>query len=121
MFVRLTAAIAVAATPFTVSAGPSSYVCDIDGCHTAIPPDAIGEMAMETPLAIDRTTGLAIHPVIGNNNHNEVTLLNRGSADWACKVIADSGGGGNVIYYEVQEYVDGPDKPLLVIAGGIAY
>ncbi|MBF9029773.1 hypothetical protein HKCCE3408_05135 [Rhodobacterales bacterium HKCCE3408] len=112
----------IVTVPCASDAGPYSYICEIEGFFTAIDSIAwLGDEAMETSVAIDRDTGLVIHPVIGNSGISDVTLLNRGSEDWAFKVIADTGGGGNVVYHEVLEYVDGSDKPLLAIAGSIAY
>ncbi len=110
----------------SASAGPSSYVCQILGFQVAPGPNSddlqwVGDLAMKTSVAIDRNTGRVIHPSIGNTSFQQVILLNRGSAGWSFKSIADSGNGGNVRYYEVQEFAEGPNKPFVAIADGIAY
>jgi len=76
---------------------------------------------METTVAIDRKTGRVIHPVIGNTSFNYVTLLNEGSDSWSFKVLADSGKGGHVRYYEVHEYDEGAAKPFLAVSDGIVF
>ncbi|MEJ8563418.1 hypothetical protein QTO30_20775 [Yoonia sp. GPGPB17] len=87
--------------------------------------DAVAEMrfmdAQRTAMTIDRETGRVIHSSLGNTSFNHIMILNSGSSDWSFKVIADSGQGGNIRYYEVAEYVEGPDKPLLVVADGGSY
>lgn len=106
-------------------AGPSSYTCSIENFHSPSSMsksfDWIGQQAMKSQVGIDRNTGRVIHPVIGNTSFNEVTLLNRGSANWSFKALADSGNGGNVRYYEVHEYSDGAAKPFLAVADGLIY
>ncbi|WBU58729.1 hypothetical protein [Paracoccus sediminicola] len=111
--------------PHGLAAGPSSYICQftnfkIPGTNTENR-EWVGEKAMETTVAIDRITGRVIHPVIGNTSFSNVTLLNEGSASWGFKALADSGEGGHVRYYEVQEYDEGDVKTFLAIADGIAF
>jgi len=107
-------------------AGSTSYICSIEGFH--VPDhlgDAVAEMrfkdAQRTALTIDRETGRVTHSSLGNTSFNHIRILNFGSSDWSFKVIADSGQGGNIRYYEVAEYVEGQDKPLLVVADGGSY
>lgn len=76
---------------------------------------------METTVAIDRDTGRVIHPTIGNTVFPVITVLNRGSDQWSFKVMADSGEGGHVRFYEVHEYVEGTVKPLVAVVDGIAF
>ena len=76
---------------------------------------------METTVAIDRGTGRVIHPVIGSTSFNSVTVLNKGSASWGFKALADSGEGGHIRYYEVREYNEGAVKPFLAVADGMAF
>tara|TARA_R110002049_G_scaffold306707_1_gene505645 strand:+ start:2209 stop:2595 length:387 start_codon:yes stop_codon:yes gene_type:complete len=111
--------------PSSISAGISSYICEITdfkmpGADTENR-EWLGETAMKTSVAIDRRTGRVIHPVIGNTSFNNVTLLNEGSASWSFKVFADSGEGGNVRYYEVHEYDPGATKAFLAVSDGIAF
>lgn len=111
--------------PHGLAAGPSNYVCqitsfEIPGTKTS-DREWVGETAMETTVAIDRRTGRAVHPVIGNTSFNNVTLLNEGSQSWGFKALADSGEGGHVRYYEVQEYEKGAVKTFLAVADGIAF
>lgn len=110
----------------TAFAGPSSYVCSIEGFQVAPGPNAeslewVGELATQTTVAIDRATGLVIHPVIGNTGFVQVTLMHRGSDTTSFRSIADSGSGGNARYYEVLEFTEGSEKPFVAIAEGIAY
>jgi hypothetical protein len=121
-------ALAVALLPSTGNAGPFSYVCQIEGFQAPPGQDTegsryFGEMAMGTPLNIDRDTGRVIHPVIGNESYHtaDVTLINRGSEGWSFKAIAGAEFSGHIRYYEVHEYEDGPDKPFLAVADGVAY
>jgi len=111
--------------PHGLMAGSSSYICQITdfkipGTNTK-DREWLGETAMETTVAIDRKTGRVIHPVIGNTNFNNVTLLNEGSASWSFKAFADSGEGGHVRYYEVHEYDEGEAKPFIAVANGVAF
>ena len=111
--------------PHSLTAGPSSYVCQITdfkipGANTENR-EWVGETAMETAVAIDRETGRVIHPVIGNTSFNSVTLLNEGSDSWGFKALADSGEGGHIRYYEVHEYDEGAVKPFLAVADGIVF
>lgn len=111
------------------TAGPFSYICEIEGF--LVPPGQetegsqyLGKTVMETPfLDIDRDTGRVAHPLIGNESYfaEDVTLIDRGSERWSFKAIAGTEVAGHVRYYEVHEYVDGPDKPLLAVADGVAY
>jgi hypothetical protein len=116
----------LALLPGVPNAGGGSYVCEIDGFQLPPAQDAellewVGELAMETTVAIDRETGRVIHPVIGNTSFNDITVLNRGSGSWSFKALADSGDGGHVRYYEVSEYVESAEKPFVVVADGIAF
>jgi len=113
------------ATPHGLVAGPSSYVCQITdfkipGTNTD-GREWVGKTATETTVTINRRTGRVIHPIIGNTNFNNVTLLNEGSASWGFKALADSGEGGHVRYYEVHEYDEGAVKAFLAVADGIAF
>jgi hypothetical protein len=73
----------------------------------------IGENAKETTVAIDRQTGIVIHPTIGNAQFQlwgNIEVIDAGSSDWGFKVVAISPDGGqhrNFRYYEVQEYASG--------------
>jgi hypothetical protein len=65
--------------------------------------------------------GAAIHPWPGTTSYGDVRVLNPGSADWSFKMLADSGGGGNVVDMEVSEDVEGSRKPIVVVSGQAAY
>ncbi|MFG6552462.1 hypothetical protein [Sulfitobacter sp. 1A16808] len=111
--------------PNSLMGGPSSYICEITDFN--IPGgdvenrEWVGEAAMETTVAIDRKTGRVIHPTIGNASFTNVTVLNEGSPSWGFKVLADSGNGGHIRYYEVHEHDVGATKAFLAVSDGIAF
>jgi hypothetical protein len=112
-------------------AASSSYICTIETYQypgDENPGDRyLGELALETTVAIDRRTGATIHPVLGNTSFRKTTVLNAGSNDWSFKVLSESGTGsgapvgGHVIYVEVEEWAEGFRKPFLAVAQGIAF
>ncbi|MEO1564178.1 MAG: hypothetical protein AAFR98_12140 [Pseudomonadota bacterium] len=120
------AALIGALTAGSAIAGSASYICSIEGFHV---PDHLGEAVAElrgqdaqrSAMTIDRETGRVIHSSLGNTSFNQIRVLNPGSSDWSFKVMADSGQGGHIRYYEVAEYVEGPTKPLIIVADGASY
>ena len=110
-------------------AGSNTYLCQITGYLS--PPGTetnvlwVASAAMKTPLAIDRMTGRAVHPSLGNTSFPDVRVLDPGGEGWTFRVVARSQFPhevhGHVRYYEVHDYVEAQHKPLLVIGEGFAF
>lgn len=120
-------ALIFAMMPTGTIAGSSSYICRITD-FLAAPgegnPVAAAQQAMETPLAIDRLTGRAIHPIIGNSSFPIVKVLDPGGDGWSFKSFASSetsNGHTSIVYIEVDEFAEGFEKPLLAMSNGFAF
>jgi len=114
-----------------LDAAPYSYICTVEAYHGPKDDeglvDYLGNLAMETTVAIDRRTGAIIHPILGNTTYRTTTVLNYGNESWAFRVLSESGttqddpSGGHIVYAEVAEYAEGFRKPFLAVDRGIAY
>lgn len=127
MTVALGSLLVLALSTSGTPGGPLSYLCEItsylpaDG--EAGPEDWVAENAMDTPVAIDRASGMVIHPYIGNSTFLHREVLDPGSEEWGFKVIAYSSPQPNrhLRYVEAQEYAEGPEKPFLAVSDDVAY
>ena len=124
----LLAVCACAAAPSPALAGPRSYMCKITSAR-----DASGDKggqnfansAVGSALTIDRRTGRVINKWIGNEWAPTVEVLDPGNSQWSFKAVAlgeqDPRGHRWAMFYEVEEFTDGPVKPFLAVEGGTAY
>ncbi|SMX25242.1 hypothetical protein [Boseongicola aestuarii] len=127
MFKAALFALALLFLPGIGLAGPSTYTCEISD-YREIDGDtdnSLAEFAMESSVAIDRATGLVIHPTLGNSVYDKVELLSFGSSGWSFRAVAITEGfdgkGGPGAYYEVKEWEDGPKKPMVIVDGGVVF
>ncbi len=109
-----------------VSAGTTNYTCEISeilmpgqGKEVA---DYTLQRVQKDKLIIDRETGRAFHPTLGNTSGGKIHIVDRGSSQNSFKALrVISGVGSYVDYYEVKEYTSGPVKPMLLVNSGAAY
>lgn len=76
------------------------------------------DVAKHSPLVIDRVSGVVVHPML-DNSLGDNQVLDVGSSEHSFKLLSRfglHGGFPGVNYYEVDEYDEGPEKSLRVMA-----
>ncbi len=117
---------------FAQIAAANSYRCTFTEVFTVSPAgdreeNALRDYLLSQVAVVDRKTGKVFHPEFGNEFYKERKILDSGSKDSSFKVIALSGQNStradgqlfqNVSYFQINEYIEGQDKPFVAVAGG---